>query len=370
MMMLNKKNKKKIILAFCIFFFLIIITLLPKNYKKEYKIDKYKIIEKYIKKDKMYVFQIYDKSNIYETISLDKYTSKRKLISKVKKYNENDTTCIIVNSKKINDNIICKKNKEYIDYHLTSFLPKKYYKKSESKKFEYKNIKLSLLDNNTYLIWNYKGFYKIKNKEHELVKIFNDDVYDINLSVIVDKYLIIADYNQKYNYNKLLRLNLENNKIEEIKLKEDISFESRILGSYKNYIYILDEKNKKEYEINIKNKNFSKISNGEYGKIYKNNKFEKIKINKIITHNISFDNDNKVSYELKNGLYKKFKNISQPIKISDKNIKKIVYYDDNEIYFIKDEFLYKYDFKNGITKVIDYFELNFNYNNMIFIYKN
>jgi len=367
-MMLSKKKIKKLVLFLVVVLIFTIYKLIPKDYKISYKIDKYDIVESYLKKDKMYTFKIKKNNQIFETFSVQKYSKKRKLIKSIKEYKKNEEMCIILKSEKIDENIICKKNGQYIDYNLLNIIPKKYKNKYKNNKKKYENININLIDSSTYLIWNYTGFYKLSNKKLETITLFKDDVYNIDIVTIVGKYLVIADYNEKYNYNKLIRVNLKNNKIDQIELDEDISFDSRIIGKNKNNIYIIDNKNKKEYEINIKNKNFDKINKNKLGKVIKNGKWENIKLNKIITNNITFDNDNVVNYKIKDGLLKKVNNTDVQTKISDKNIKNIVYSDNNRVYYIVDDKLYKYDFLHGENKILEYFELNFNYENMIYIY--
>ena len=367
-MKLTKRGKYTIIGILLLILIIIVIKLLPKNYKLEYKVNKYNVVEKYIKKDKMYVFTISNKKEKYETISTQGYTNKRQLISKIKEYKNNDTHCIIINSEKIDNNILCIKNNKKIDYNLTSLLPKKYYKKYKKNEKEYKNVDINFVDDKTYLVWDYTGYYKLNKDKTEKIKLFKNDVYNPKLSIIMDKYIIIANYNQNYNFNKLIKINIENNKKETIELKRDISFDSTILGTYKNNIYILDEKNKKEYEINIKNEDVSIVSKDELGQILENGKWNKYRINKIIKDNMTFRDDKYNEYKVNNGLYLYQKNIKKPTLLSEKHIKKIVYQDEEEVYYISDEKLYKYDFEHGENKVLDYFELNFNYDNMILVY--
>ena len=367
-MKLTKRGKYTLLGILLLVLVIIIIKLLPKNYKLEYKIDKYTIVEKYIKKDKMYLFTINKNEDKYETISTKKYTSKRKLITKIKEYKNNDTQCVIIDSEKIDNNILCLKNKKKIDYNLTPLLPKKYYNKYKKNEKEYNKIDINFIDDKTYLVWNYTGYYKLNKEKMDKIKLFKSDVYNPELSVIMDKYILIADYNQNYNYNKLLKINIETKKIETIKLKYDISFDSIILGTYKKYIYILDEKNKKEYEININNEDMSIVSRDELGKVLENGKWVKYRIHKMITDHITFKDDKYNEYKIDNGLYLYQKNIKTPTLLSDKHIKKIVCQNEDEVYYISDEKLYKYDFKHGENKVLDYFELHFNYDNMILIY--
>lgn len=363
-----KKLRQFIIVALGLIIIYLIIYLTPRNYEYDYKINGFNIKEKYIKKDKEYLFTIKKNDKIYKTIGVSKYTPDRKLINGIKEFNNEDTNCIIIDSKIIANNKLCIKDNELISSSLTNIIPGKYINKKQDNYQKYKNIKINL-DDKTYLIWNYNSFIKINKTEKKQIKIFDNDIYNLEIMAKVDKYLVIADYDQKYNYNKLIRLNLKNNKIDEINLKNDISFESRILGVYKNKIYLLDEKNKKEYEINVKKKKINIVSKNDFGVIYKNNKQVKSKINKIINDNIEFTSNNYYDYVIENEtLYLKIKNISEKIKISNLSIKNIVYQNNEEVYYITDDKLYKYDFIYGNQEIFTNFEFNFNYENMVVIY--
>ncbi len=363
-----KKLRRFIIVVLSLIIIYLVIYLTPRNYEYDYKINGFNIQEKYIKKDKEYLFTIKKNDKIYKTIGVSKYTPDRKLINGIKEFNNEDTNCIIIDSKIIANNKLCTKDNELISSSLTNIIPGKYINKKQDNYQKYKNIKINL-DDKTYLIWNYNSFIKINKTEKKQIKIFDNDIYNLEIMAKVDKYLVIADYDQKYNYNKLIRLNLKNNKIDEISLKNDISFESRILGVYKNKIYLLDEKNKKEYEINVKKKKINIVSKNDFGVIYKDNKQVKTKISKIINDNIKFTSNNYYDYVIENeNLYLKIKNISEKIKISDLKIKNIVYQNNEEVYYITDDKLYKYDFIYGNQEIFTNFEFNFNYENMVVIY--
>lgn len=373
MMIKHKSNRRLRNLIFLIIFssiVYIIIYFIPKNYEFKYKIDNYTVVEKYLKNDKIYSFIVENQDEKYEFISDKKYIPDRKLLKKIKNYKNNNTSCIVIDSNILNNNIYCIKNNEMVDYHLTSIIPEKYIYKNDSKSIKYKDVKLNLIDNKTYFVWNYTGLYKINKETKETITIFKTDIYNINLNVIIDKYLVIADYDQQYNFNKFKIVNLENNKIDEINFDYEISFDSRILGTHKNSFYLIDNKNKKEYEINIKKKKVEVISNKEYGKLFNNNNFEKIKINKIISDNLKFNYNQNYWWNIENeNLYLNQKGIKNNIKISNKKIKTLVNTKEDNCYYIVDDKLYKYSFKYGEEEILTYFELNFNYDDMIFIYE-
>lgn len=368
-MKLTKRGRNTILAILLLILVLIINKLLPKNYEITYKVNKFNVTEKYLKKDKMYIYNITKGKKTYETIRTDRKI-KKQLVSSIKEYSKDKQSCIVLTYIDKQTDIICLEGNSKISYHLTEdILPKKYYAKYKGNENEYKKINTNIVDDKTYLIWNYTGFYKLTKDENKTIDLFKNDTYNPMLAKVVDKYLIIADYDQDYNFNRFIRINLENDKKDTIDLTESISFDSRIIGVYKNSVYLVDNKNKKEYEIDVKKGKYYTVSKNKMGKILKNGKLEKIKLNKIISDDLTFEEKSYYSYKVDDSLFMYQKNIKAPTKISDKkDIKTIVAQNEDEVYYLIEDSLYKYNFKYGETKILDYFELNFNYENIVFIY--
>lgn len=57
---------------------------------------------------------------------------------------------------------------------------------------------------------NYKGFYDLKNKKN--VQLFKKDIYNQTLNYFLDKYYIVADYNQTYEFDKLIIVDMTTGK--------------------------------------------------------------------------------------------------------------------------------------------------------------
>ena len=80
-----KKLRRFIIVVLSLIIIYLIIYLTPRNYEYDYKINGFNIQEKYIKKDKEYLFTIKKNDKIYKTIGVSKYTPDRKLINSINK---------------------------------------------------------------------------------------------------------------------------------------------------------------------------------------------------------------------------------------------------------------------------------------------
>ena len=93
----------------------------------------------------------------------------------------------------------------------------------------------------------------------------------------MDKYYISADYNYNYEFDKFYIVDLTNNDLSTIKVKNSISFDSYIQGIVDNKVFLFDPENEIQYEINPAKKTINKISN-DYIKYYSNGKWSKISV--------------------------------------------------------------------------------------------
>ena len=363
---MKKNYKLKIFIILLIAFFSIFLYFFfkPYDYKQKYNVDGYKILEEYNTKEKVYTF-IISKDNInYPFVINNKYIHNKDLIDKIKVKGNDQEVCILPESNVINFYPICSSNNELYVYNLSN-KDDNFYKLKDIKQENnsYNKIDINYLNNYKYLIYNYKGYYLISNKNKKEIKLFSKDNYNINLVYKLDKYLLVADYNSDYYFHKFYLINSDNGKVTEINMEYDISFDSIFLGDYKNKIYLLDKKEKKEYVINIKKEKVLEID----FQILKNNKLVKTTYNKIINNNLSFiPNENKYYVIENNMLYKKIEDIK--IKVTNSIIDKIIDYIDNTIFYISKENLYMYNETYGEVLLLTNFEWNFN-NNGIYVLK-
>lgn len=357
-------------IIFCFSFFLLSYFKV-RNYEVTYKKDSYEVNERYIKKDKNYVVTINDKKNKYTFIIGEKYSRSRKLVNKINKYKTTNEECLEIKFNKKNILPVCKNNNEFISYYLTTdkmktkINNKNYEAKLNKSEIEYKNIKINTLNNKKILIWNYHGFYYIDNDKKENIKISNVDVYNPILLGKIDNYLVIPDYDQGYEYNRLKVLNVNNLKITNIELDDSISNESYVLGTNEKSLFIFDKKYEKEYELVPYKLKYRTVS----PRIYENKKLVNKSITSLANKEEHFIYDNVYSYIIKDDkLYRKNKYNNNIQLISNLEVKEIVSQMNDEIYYISGDKLYMFSDKYGENIVLEYFELNFNYKNIIYIF--
>ena len=345
----------------------------PKNYVKRYFKNDFEILETYNKELKVYSFEITKNDQKWYFVVKHSYNQKRKLIEEVELIQEKNVTCIIPKSSKLKTYPQCMEEKNTIDYHL---IPDEIKEKIDSQFFEsreilkdnYEKIDIKYLNDQTFYIWNYKGFYRINKKQKENIKLFEKDIYNINNIAQINEFLIIPDYQESYYFNKFYIINLKDGSKKTWKLKESIYFDGYYLGSDKNSLFYVDKKTKTEWEFLPKKKKMRKIgTEAKDGKILKNGEWEKISLNKLTSNRYAFEKKEIYQYEIKDGLYVKYLDCPLKKKISNQNVKEIVKIEADKIYYLADEYLYLYSEATGEILLMSYFEWNFNYKNMIFI---
>ena len=246
---------------------------------------------------------------------------------------------------------------------------------------------------------SYRGLYNINNfvsKKIVDVSIFNNDVYNPEISIQVKNYYLVANYNDNYEFDKFYLIDFKEKTYDEIQSKNKISLNSYIQGNVDNSIYLIDIDNKKQYEIDIKTKKVIETGNEEIGiKFYNNGNWETRNIfeviqneEKFIYQNIDLTKFDKNYYKIdkvggeKSGYYYLYtKNVNNynvykayvespnnPIFLfSITDIDRIKYIDDY-IIFVDNNFVKVYSDNNGVKKILRYDELLFNKNLNIYGY--
>jgi hypothetical protein len=352
-----------------IIFIIFLITLFtPKDYKLNYQINNYNIEEAYQKDQNGYSFIITYNNVDYPLFINTKYSRKRKIITKVSTQEENEEICLTIEA--LNESYyICSNNGTIKTLNTMSdtFLNKYFSQNSlENKILTYKNIDIYNLENN-YLIWNYKGFYHISNEEEENLNIFQNDNYQNNLSYQTTKYLIFPDYDSSYYFQKLYIYNAEDNILNDINFDEEISYDSYFLGDLNDKVYLLDKKNKVEYEINLKKFEIKKISKDNQAKYYNKNDWEDISLTKLVNNELTFEFNQIFEYSLENSTLYLNLNGSK-IQISNQKVNQIIYSNSSKVYYLVDNKLYSYEYHKNEQLLLKYDEWNFNSSNHIFIF--
>lgn len=362
------KKKYKIKPAGYILIVLIILLLtlivIPKNHESHYKVNDFNVKEVFNNKSKRYNISITKDDKTYE-YNFDSKNTGKKIIKAIEDVSNDDNSCIIIDIKDKERLPICKD----IDYHLVNGIDFSQYKKSfnDNANIVDKTYVFNTLGK-TYFVWNYNNFSSISDKDITKIDLFNSDYYNISIATTINEYLVVANYDELYNFKELILINMKNKSKEIWQLNHEISFESYVLGTIDNYIYIVDKKNKTEYRLDIKRREMKVVGTESNGGItYNNGKMEDVTMYRLINSEVEFDYGYDQKYMIENDkLYLKTENTKS--LVSNNKISKIIYQNNNYVYYLVEDILYYHSVIDGEVKVMKNFEWNFNNNNVIFIY--
>ncbi|MBQ6687108.1 MAG: hypothetical protein IJN03_01125 [Bacilli bacterium] len=351
-----------VIIIFFVFFLFMYFS--PRNYEKKYEINKVEITEKYNKEKQYYYFNLKYEDKELEYAYKSKYLTKRGLIKDVEILEEKDTTCLEFESKYLEPYPLCYKDNKQVSYNLTDINFDSFIKKYKEEDKSYKDININYLNDKTILTWNYKGFNVLKKDNYQEINFLKKDNYNLELVAKVNNYLIIPDYDQEHSFNNMYLLNLKSMKLEKWDLKYEIYFDSYVVGVDGKSIFIFDNKDEILYELRPDKKKMRKI---KYKGIV-NDKWQELSLGDF-NKKKTFTRKNVYNYEvINNELYLKYLDGNNKILLSDKTVKEIVAVENTTVYYLVDDKLYMYNYNYGEIKLLEYFEWNFNYKNMIYIY--
>ena len=400
-MKLDKKNKTLVL--FLIIIILIIICSSILNFSSiDYKlnVDGNKIKVKEIVEKNNYYIEIKTNKKVYPFRIYNDLNNKRKVVKDIYYYNDKNIECIlpVINNNLYTD-ITCSKDGILYDYYNiveTNINLDKYVESIglyNLKNYQNKSDDIKIIDTINYYV--HKNLNKITSVttyngliiNDKQIKLFDTDIYNNKLSAYVNKYYIIADYNNKYTFDLFYIINLETKKITKIESKNDISYDSYIQGIVDNKVYLYDKDNENQYEIDIENKSIKIISNKNYIKYYRNTKWEKLNKRKA-NKEIYFDYetlDNKfasydyveetdefyylykkdgISYELYRLDKNNMENYKYILNVPTTNIK----FNQNYLYYVYKDKLYFYSDNTGLKTILQNSELEFNETIKYYIY--
>lgn len=356
-----------------------------------------------------YYFEISNSGYTFYYQTLTNFGKKDHIIKDVYSYKNDEYNCIlpIFEGNKIITDIMCLKDNTIYYYHdimpnsdldrFVNSLDEYGYdvnnwvdtKQSES----YEKITIypqNIIKNHHVGLANYKGVYLINpsvGNKVENIELFKSDVYKRPLSIIFKNYYVTVDYNEQYRFNKILTVDLTNNKTKEISCNNEISFDSYIQGTYDNSIYIFDRSSKKQYEINLKTEKTLEVGNENSGIImYNGDEKSRINVSEATTKDVFFikkDNNelNIKSYAKIDSLggevtgyyylYKKEGNKYNVYRANVQNLTQLTYifsttdlnrvfYYNEYIYFLDGNTVKYYSDITGVKSAFENSELSFN----------
>lgn len=391
------KNVLFVILCSILFICILVLCRIFSINTINYTLDnKYKIKE--TRYEDNYYFEIKTKNSLYPFRVYGDLKEKRKIISDILYYKDKNYECILpIFDTKTYTDFLCIKDNIMYDYNNIKNNDLKLDEFVESSNY----YNSSMVNNNS----NFKGDNIIKYNNYSIknvvaittynglqidkynLNLFNNDIYKNELSIFVNNYYLSANYNSKYEFNEFYLVDLYDKKLEIIKSKYDISFDSYLQGVVDNKIYLYDIDNESQYEIDINLKKINLISNNKYIKYYSNNKWSKlnkIKANKKTLFNYDSLDNNFSNYDLSvesDNYYYLFEDQGVYYKLYrvDKNNINIAKYlidvpttsisfKDNYLYYIYKDTLYYYSDSTLKLEILKNSELEYNNSIKYYIY--
>ena len=406
-------NIKKIISFIVIAFILVLIyqfvvIYFEKGHSIQYNISgnniEFKVLEKYQKTDLEdgYTITITSPDNRqYSYYMKNNFNKQKKIISEVKIYNKDNYQCLYpVTISNTETEVLCSDGKntyssEYtnkkinIEEFLNELKLKDKYNDSKSDPVKdgqviiYKN---NLYDNEYLEIYRYKSLLTYNKDKKNSFTFSSKDIYTNELGQYINNYFLLPIENTKKEVAEYYIVNVKKDDYKYITLSQTLSNNLYNIGVVDGKLYGFDLKNKVEYEINPKSGSFEVIGNVNKGfKFYENGNWieksvtdftkNKIKISTISKNDdLKFDYDkiyesNIAYYLIDNGkvyrVYKNAKDVRTLLFEEDKHNNLIV--NKDRIYYIKDNYLYRYD-QYGTKVLVNNNEFKYNNTNIYYVY--
>lgn len=397
-----KKYKNFLLIIIVIMLIPFLLKIIKKDHIITYKKNNYEINEKFNIEEKQhkYQFTIKNKNEKYTFFIEENLNKNKKVIKEIEKYQEGNITCIIPTfiRKKLYNTYCLEDNKQVSNYYLKDnenykkILNKvKKYKinpiKTSDKKIKYKNIDIyqnNIMDNYAYIIWNYKGIYILKNNETLSQKFLDYDLYDNIMSIVTSRYFVLFENTSVNGIENVHCYDLKKDKYKLIKLEDKISKDSYINGVYQDKIYITDKRKKVQYTLDVKKEKLEEVGNEELDYIkYRNGKEELLNKSDFFLEEVYFNNynitdknidstdileeNNIIYYKKDNSFYKRYEN-NDILLFNLDNVKEWSI-QDKDILLLKANEVYLYNENNGLNKILEFNELNYNYKNIIRLWK-
>ena len=370
------------------------------------KNEKYKVYEKYVrdKSDSYYYLKIEFSDLIFNMQVPDIYGNDSYIVKDVYSFQDDNYTCIlpIFIDDSVQTDILCRKSGKDIIYlyrnvkndslSLDNFalsMEKYGYLLNGKNEVSASKYGISILSSDLPVIAipSYHGLYIIDNGV-SFVNLFSSDVYKQPIQGVVDKYYVVADYDEHYSFDKFKIVDLVSKKVKQISSNNSISMNSYVQGIVDNCIYIMDSSNKKQYCLDIEKMTITLVGNLKKGILYYNgsefvsrNVYDALNEELLFNTAMSQDGDDYVYFN--NNIYYSYRKVNDNYDVyisyadmpslytrafSISSIDRVQYAKDF-VYYIEDDVLYSYSSKTGVNKVLTYQEFYYNSDLKFWIYE-
>ena len=401
--------KKAISLSIILFIILLVyqlgINYIKQEHSVKYNINKdsitYYIQEDYsYSNDDTYVLKVSDSKLTYVFDVKNYFNKQREIVKDIITYNQDDLNCIgikFVNTStavaplcSIGDKIY---SHSYVmnNYDISEFLKQipsfeydKYKKASlERKDYGIKVNKSYLGEKELIIVYDYKRIAIHNGINGVFFTFATSDQYKNTIGTRVGRYYVIPKMTESATVNNFIKYDLDSDIKKEIPSPK-ITKQYYINGVHDNKLYIFDKSDMKQYVIDPYEDSIDTVSDDTHGIVIKNGKEEKISLYELANDTITFTPDtsdySSIDYEaiyldvnsavyLKDGIYYRVykKYLDSPVALFDADGVREVITKNNNVYFIKDDSIYRYN-EYGTVKLVTKNEFKYNSDNIYDVY--
>lgn len=374
--------------------------------------QKFIINEKYEKElDDTYYLEIKHENFVFGYTVSNTFNKQKGILKNIEVYQKDNLFCIYpVFNQETESNIECSLNNKLYSYealktnsdviNFVSTLKQKGYKTTAWEEISLETrtstsstvYKDNLLEEDIITVWNYKGLDTISKDNDKYYSLYNYDKYENTHGYLVDKYYIVPNYqnNRVFDFNELTIINIETNNKETMTLKETLHQDTYINGVVNNKLYYFDKDNLIQVEIDPNKKHERTVGDINSNAQFYNGKWETINIYDLVNNKKQFGVDYSNNSELtkynptkvlesgssyycltNDGSFYELskRNLNNPILLWNQSSVKDIKLKNDTVYFVIGDTLYFYKESYGIRPILKNSELNYNYNNIIDIYK-
>ncbi len=248
----------------------------------------------------------------------------------------------------------------------------------------------NVLANHYVFFTKYRGIGTISVdniRRYADVEVFRNDVYEMDLKILVDRHLLIANYNQSGDFNRFWKVNLISNDVDEINIDRQISFNSYFQGVDDGLAYLYDRDSRRQWQINVGSGNIKEVGNQDLGvKILIGDEWEMVTTAELANEDIYFQPNKLEDFQVpaqfdgykavmgENGYIYYYENIGDRYRIYRAPTRKPDYQkylftiEDPEnivlvydyVYFRDGDLILYYNDSRGLKKLIENREFSFN----------
>ena len=231
-----------------------------------------------------YTFEITVDSNSFFFQMLDPNHKKSYVIQDIDYYKGEEYTCIFPHfkTKEVYQPLLCEKEGILYPYHtikgkseeVDSFVQTLVYDATSYKEDKSDGLKKgtltiyrkNLLKDHYIAVENYKGISLINQKDvYKDVSLFKKDIYMKNMAIFEDDFYLVADYNQKYTFNELYKIDIKSGKKSTIISNAALNLDGYFMGKVEDNVYFFDKSRKEQYNLSLKNEQIRKNGNEDTG---------------------------------------------------------------------------------------------------------